>query len=180
MLAALLGATAWRYLPEHSDSTALVPAPPPQPAHIDDPAAWALAVAQDDDRVEVDAPSPQENPSERMAQLAAQVRSEDADVRAAALDALARMPKAQAVPILRTLLSATDSEGRQGALDALRTLAVDQGDGDGAIGDVLRLTIYDGDDAATADSAQLLLDTIQQSVVQTIERKADRRSAPKS
>lgn len=96
------------------------------------------------------------------AQLANAARGDDPDKRAAAIDALARVPKAQALPVLQPLLSATAQDDRQRVVGALHTMAVEQGDDDGRIGEILRLTIYDGDDAGVADSAQTVLDDIQQ------------------
>jgi hypothetical protein len=98
----------------------------------------------------------------KISQLALDAKSDDADQRAAAIDQLALAPRTLAIPVLQGLLSATDEHDRQLVLNALHTLALDQGDADGAIREMLRLTIYDGDDARVADNALIILDSIQQ------------------
>lgn len=50
---------------------------------------------------------------------------------------------------------------RQIALRSLHTLAVQQGDADGRIRDVLRQAIYHGDDEGVSQSAQALLEDIE-------------------
>jgi hypothetical protein len=90
--------------------------------------------------------------------------SADAGKRAAAITALAEAPRAQALPVLGRIL--TDGEPRVDrplALQSLRELALNQGDGDGAIRDAVRHVIYHGDDLADKDAAQETLDIIEES-----------------
>jgi hypothetical protein len=97
---------------------------------------------------------------EIIAQWLAAASDDDAGTRAAAIAAFAAAPKAQAVPALQKILSGAAEQDRQLALQSLRILVSNQGDADGEIRDVLRLTIYDGDDAGVASSAQTLLEAI--------------------
>jgi hypothetical protein len=88
----------------------------------------------------------------------------DAAKRATAIAALAEAPKAQAVPVLRRLL--TDAEpqvDRPLALRSLRDLALNQGDADGAIREAVRNAIYHGDDLTRTDDVQEVLDIIEES-----------------
>jgi HEAT repeat protein len=90
--------------------------------------------------------------------------SGDAAKRATAIAALADAPKAQAVPVLRRLL--TDAEpqvDRPLALRSLRDLALNQGDADGTIREAVRNAIYHGDDQTKADDVQEVLDIIEES-----------------
>lgn len=107
-------------------------------------------------------PSPQKN----VAKLIADANAEDPDTRAAAIDALASAPKSRAAPVLQALLSASASEDRQLALNSLHTLALNQGDDDGAIRNVFRNAIYDGDDGELAVNAQLALDDLDRDLGQ--------------
>jgi hypothetical protein len=87
---------------------------------------------------------------------------DDAKARAAAIIALAQAPRAEAIPVLRRVL--TDGEptvDRPLALESLRTLALDQGDSDNLIRGALRNTIYDGNDEATTQSATVVLADIE-------------------
>ena len=96
-----------------------------------------------------------------LSQLIADANAEDATIRAAAIDALALAPKSRAAPVLQALLSAATREDRELALNSLYTLALNQGDDDGAIRAVFRRTIYDGDDGELAVNAQLALDDLE-------------------
>jgi HEAT repeat protein len=90
--------------------------------------------------------------------------SGDAAKRATAIAALADAPKAQAVPVLRRLL--TDAEpqvDRPLALRSLRDLALNQGDADGTIREAVRNAIYHGDDLTKTDDVQEVLDIIEES-----------------
>lgn len=93
---------------------------------------------------------------------------DDPDARAAAIGALALAPKAQALPVLQKILNAGIDADRQFALNSLHTLALREGDSDGEIQNVLRLSIYDGDDTI-ALGAQIVLEEI--------ERNTDRLTA---
>jgi len=85
---------------------------------------------------------------------------DDPDARAAAIGALALAPKAQALPVLQKILTAGIDADRQFALSSLHALALREGDADGEIQNVLRLSIYDGDDTL-ASSAQIVLEEIE-------------------
>jgi hypothetical protein len=115
-----------------------------------------------------DAPNKEVRPpalaAETFDKLASAAIGDDARARAAAIDALADAPKAQAVGVLQRVLSDGIEGDRQLALNSLRTLAVNQGDAEGEIRNVLRLTIYDGDDETVASSAQVLLDDIERNL----------------
>ena len=93
-----------------------------------------------------------------------QANDADARKRAAAIDALAVAPKAAAVPALHQVLNGGATADRQLALNSLRTLALNQGDTDGGIREVLRLVIYDGDDDSVASSAQATLEEIERGI----------------
>lgn len=82
------------------------------------------------------------------------------DVEARAIDALAFAPRSAAIPVLQKLLNGGTDADRQQALNALHTLALRQGDADGAIRDVLRLSIYDGDDVL-AEGTRSVLEEIE-------------------
>jgi hypothetical protein len=77
--------------------------------------------------------------------------------RAAAITALANAPAAQAVPVLRQVMETAEPADRLLALDALRNLAMRQGDADGSVREVLRLEAYDGTDESLALGAQAVL-----------------------
>ena len=110
------------------------------------------------------APASSTPTAETVSQWIADTMSGDAAKRATAITALAEAPKAQAVPVLRRLL--TDAEpqvDRPLALRSLRDLALNQGDADGAIRDAVRNAIYHGDDQTKADDVQEVLDIIEES-----------------
>jgi hypothetical protein len=89
-------------------------------------------------------------------------RSNDAQVRAAAIAALANAPKAQALPALgRVLESGEPQVDRQIALQSLHTLALNDGDDNGNIRDVIRHAMYHSDDESVTQSAQALLEDIE-------------------
>lgn len=88
----------------------------------------------------------------------------DAAKRALAISALAEAPRAQAVPVLRRIL--TDGEpqvDRSLALRSLRDLALNQGDADGAVREAVRNAIYHGDDQMQMNEVQEALDIIEES-----------------
>ncbi|HEV7607082.1 MAG TPA: hypothetical protein VGO61_07085 [Steroidobacteraceae bacterium] len=99
-----------------------------------------------------------------VARWIADTASADAGKRATAIAALADAPRADALPVLRRIL--TDGEpqvDRPLALRSLRELALAQGDKDGAIRDAVRHAIYHGDDQTNTAEAQDVLDTIEES-----------------
>ena len=102
--------------------------------------------------------------AEAVSQWITDTMSGDAAKRATAIAALAEAPKAQAVPVLRRLL--TDAEpqvDRALALRSLRDLALNQGDADGTIREAVRNAIYHGDDLTKTDDVQEVLDIIEES-----------------
>lgn len=110
-------------------------------------------------------PEPEAAPptSTDVAQWIADTDDADAARRAAAIDALAHAPREQALPVLRRLVTNGDPlTDRPRALNSLRELALDQGDGDGRIRQAIREVIYHGDDEAFASSAQDALDVVEE------------------
>lgn len=100
--------------------------------------------------------------AETLAKWIADASSDDSKARAAAIVALAGAPKSQAVPVMERILQVGEPQvDRQIALRSLHTLAVQQGDADGRIRDVLRQAIYHGDDEGVSQSAQALLEDIE-------------------
>jgi hypothetical protein len=100
----------------------------------------------------------------QVSQMIADSMGGDAGKRAEAIAGLANAPRAEAVPVLRRIL--TDGEpqvDRPLALRSLRDLALSQGDDDGAIRDAVRNSIYHGDDFTKTDDAQEVLDIIEES-----------------
>ena len=103
-------------------------------------------------------------PSASVSQLITDATSGDAAKRATAIAALAEAPRAQAVPVLRRIL--TDGEpqtDRPLALRALRDLALNQGDADGTVREAVRNAIYHGDDLTNMGEVQEVLDIIEES-----------------
>lgn len=84
-------------------------------------------------------------------------RGDDPAARAAAITALADATAAQALPVLRQVMETAEPADRLLALDALRNLAMRQGDADGSVREVLRLEAYDGTDESLALGAQAVL-----------------------
>jgi len=86
----------------------------------------------------------------------------DAKAREAAIAALAKAPRAQALPVLTRVLKSGDPRtDKPLALRSLRTLAIDQGDADNHIREALREAVYHGDDDALVQSAQTTLDDVE-------------------
>lgn len=111
-------------------------------------------------------PEPEAVPvtSADVTQWIADTNDADPAKRAAAIDALARAPRDQALPVLRRLVNNGDpSTDRPRALNSLRELALDGGDADGRIRQAIREVIYHGDDEAFAASAQDALDVVEES-----------------
>lgn len=91
----------------------------------------------------------------------ADVNSEDAARRAAAINALADVPSATALPILQNVLTSGETGiDRPLAMKALRTLALREGDVNGAIRNVLREVVYHADEGV-AQQAQSVLDDLE-------------------
>lgn len=97
-----------------------------------------------------------------IARWIADTQSTDATTRAIAIAALAEAPKSQAVSALERVLEVGEAQvDRQIALRSLHLLALGEGDGDGAIRDVLRHALYHGDDEEVTQSAQAVIDDIE-------------------
>lgn len=83
------------------------------------------------------------------------------DARLAAIQRLSQAPREQALPLLkRVLLNGEPETDRPAALQALRALALAQGDDDQRIRDAMREVVYHGDDEAFAAQAQETIDVI--------------------
>jgi len=112
--------------------------------------------------VETHADAGSSQPSaDSVARWVADATGDDANARAAAIIALATAPRSQAVPVLNRLLDSGEVKDRYLALNSLRTLALEQGDADGAIRDALRHAIYHGEDESVVSSVQGALDDIE-------------------
>jgi hypothetical protein len=102
--------------------------------------------------------------SEDVARWIADATGADAEKRAAAITALGRAPKSDALPVLRRVVNSGEPEiDRPLALRSLRDLALYQGDEDGGIRTVVREVIYHGDDERMTRAAQDTLDVIEES-----------------
>jgi len=138
---------------------------------------------------ETAAPTPSDTPAARMVQVndsaavsspptsdmvvrwIADTSSADAAKRATAIAALAEAPRAQAVPVLRRILTGGEPQvDRPLALRSLRDLALNQGDADGMVREAVRNAIYHGDDFTKADDVQEVLDTIEESELSASQR----------
>ena len=82
---------------------------------------------------------------------------EDPGKRVVAIAALGGAPAARALPVLRQVLDSGDAVDRPLALNALRELALKDGDAAGSIREVLRVEVYDGNDETFVQSAQAVL-----------------------
>jgi hypothetical protein len=86
----------------------------------------------------------------------------DSTVQSTTDDALANVPRAIVLPALRKIMTNGGESERQSALNALHRLALKQGDANGEIKNILRLTSYDGDDVFAVE-AQLALEDVERS-----------------
>jgi HEAT repeat protein len=153
-----LGAGAvivWHFAAEPGKSGAeVVAAAPP----ISQPAPAVATVAGPD-------PAPAAAPSKTTTQLILDTASGDPATRAAAITALAEVPRAEALPVLaRILINGEPQVDRVLALQSMRDLALNQGDADGAIRDAIRHVIYHGDDLSRAGDAQEAIEIIEESL----------------
>jgi hypothetical protein len=107
-------------------------------------------------------PSSQAASSNAVAQLQADVTGNDPAKRTAAIAALASAPRSQALPALRRVLSAGETDAdRRLALISLHTLARNQGDADGGIREAIRDAIYHGDNEDVTSAAQAVLGDVE-------------------
>lgn len=108
---------------------------------------------------------------ENVATWTAQATGTDAAKRAAAIEALASAPKADAVPVLERVLKIADDGDRPRALRSLRTLAQREGDADDRIRTVVRNIVFHADDEATTQAAQAMLEDIERDLSQAASSK---------
>jgi hypothetical protein len=100
--------------------------------------------------------------TDRVAQWIAEAFDANPATRAAAIAALAAAPRSAVVPTLqRVLIAGEPMVDRPLALNSLRTLALQQGDGDGDVRDAMRQAIYDGSDDAISQRAQNVLEEVE-------------------
>jgi hypothetical protein len=92
------------------------------------------------------------------------VSSADPAKRAVAINALSQAPRALALPVLQNVvMNGEPATDRPLALNALRELALGQGDADGGIRQAIREVIYHGDDEKLMADAQDALDVVEES-----------------
>lgn len=111
-----------------------------------------------DQKIENSAEPAREVTTELIAQWTIDTIKNDTDKQNAAYEALVKAPRQTVLPVLRKLTTNGDDNDRQAALNALHMLALKQGDADGEIQNILRLTSYDGDDALASDAHVALED----------------------
>ena len=100
--------------------------------------------------------------TEDIARWVADTQSNDAKTRAVAIEALAKAPKAQAIPALKRVLESGEPQvDRQIALRSLHVLALNDGDNNGAIRDTIRHAMYHSEDEGVTQSAQAFLEDIE-------------------
>lgn len=138
-----------------------------EPVHVETRSA-AIAPAAKPVRIApkisspVEVSKPAEQATTDVSRWIADTRSDDARTRAAAIQALASAPQAQALPALARVLESGDPQiDRQIALRSLHTLALNEGDSEGRIRDTIRHAVYHSDDEAVAQNAQALLEDIE-------------------
>lgn len=118
------------------------------------------------------APVVQTKPAD-VSRLIADIRSDDAKTRAAAIEALSNAPKEQAIPALKRVLESGEPQvDRQIALRSLHVLALNDGDDDGAIRDTLRYAMYHSDEEGVTQSAQAFLEDIEAVLAERTESTA--------
>lgn len=100
-------------------------------------------------------------PADPVPKWIADATGEDFKARGPAIAALAKAPRAQALPVLQDVLVRGNADDRRVALKSLRTLAADQGDEDGNIRNAVRQAIYHGDDESVVADAQATLSAIE-------------------
>jgi len=84
----------------------------------------------------------------------------DRDTRADAIYGLADAPREQAAPVLHRILIGGDVIDGHLALDALRTIALAQGDADGIVHNAVRFAVYHGTNDTITQSAQEILEEL--------------------
>jgi HEAT repeat protein len=105
--------------------------------------------------------SAQSDAASKLAQWIADTSSDDPQKRAEAITALAKVPKPQAMPVLRRVLNHGEPLfDRPLAVRAMRDLAIAQGDEDGSIQDALRYATYHDNDPDLIRVAEAALEAI--------------------
>lgn len=139
----------------------------PKPAPAPPVAAQTPVVAETEPQVDAPAntpaaPASPPPPTDDFSRWIAETQSSDAKTRAAAIAALVNVPKERSVPVLERVLESGEPQvDRQIALRSLHSMALNDGDKDGAIRDVIRQAMYHSDDAAVTQSAQSVLEDIE-------------------
>lgn len=103
--------------------------------------------------------------AESIAKLIEDATEGDADTRAEAIFALTSVPAAQGVPVLHRIIVSGDVVNGHLALDSLRTIALNQGDSDGAIRNSVRFAVYHSTSDTITQSAQEVLDELERPAV---------------
>jgi hypothetical protein len=136
-------------------------APSAQPEHVQQAQAPAppASVAPSQPAV-----APASAGREEVARWVTESASDDARTRIAAIIALARAPKAVALPALHRTFEGSSADEQQIALSSLYTIAIEQGDDDGRIRDAIRGAIYHGGDDNVSGNAQALLEDIEAAI----------------
>lgn len=101
-----------------------------------------------------------EGEHDALSQWMSAANKKDQSERDAADEALLKEQREKVLPALHNLILNGNTDQRQLALNALHMLALKQGDEDGEIQNMLRLTSYDGD-GVIAGEAQLALEDIE-------------------
>lgn len=104
-----------------------------------------------------------ENSTNNLDALIADISGSDAAARAAAITALGSgdVPKERALPLLEGIVNGGELSDRKRALASLRNVALQQGDHDGAVRNIVRQAIYHSEDDGTVQSARVALDEIE-------------------
>lgn len=155
--------------PGHSRVEARTSAPSERaanPPNLSSEAAESLPASEPDQSVQHSPSASAGRPPPPLAPLSVDemvvnATQSDGETRAAAIAALGNAPRDEALPALESLINTADDEGRALAMQALRTLALNQGDEDGRIRDAVRKVIYHGSDETGTASAQAALDGIE-------------------
>jgi hypothetical protein len=158
VIGAALGGTWYLYQQRHAVRGPVPAATPSTPAA----ASRFEPVAYDDQ----EAMSSRAMPTGQVEQWISEVNGGDAGKRAAAIAALSRAPREQALPVLHhVLINGEPTVDRPLALRALRELALEQGDADGKVRGAIREVIYhgDGQDETLLADAQEALDVVEES-----------------
>lgn len=122
------------------------------------------AVENDDSSPPAMVETPKALTPDDVTRLVSDTTSGDPSKRASAILALVNAPKAAAIPALHRIVEGGEPNvDRPLALQALRDLALYQGDADGVIRGVVRETIYHADDETLVERAQVALEIIEES-----------------